>query len=142
MEYKVSLAKFFEEYKFRGKIQLPSGESDFSIEVFKYDPEKMAFIASGEDERGLSAILGEIIPKNETEAKVDLKQIFGPNSPLDKVGYFSGTLKKTDGDVILSGKDLDPYKTKVISFELGTTIRRGLLHMGWRDKARYLELPR
>ena len=146
VDYKVSLTDFFKEYMFKGKIHLPCEVSDFTIEVFKYDPEKRLFIGKGEDVKGLSAIIGEITPKDEKEAIVELKQIYGPNNRnyrSDEAECFSGTLKKTEDQVVLSGENIDMHASPdIYSFELKTTIRRTMAHVGWMDNALHLELPR
>lgn len=142
------MKKFFEEYMFRGKKKLPTGECDFSLEVFKYYPEKGLFIASGEDEDGcLSSIIGVINPKSENEVGVEMRQtVFSRAiSGNEHVGYvLDGSLLKTEKNIVLSGLH-EPDGRYMNCFRLPFELEaapRGVAYPGQMDMVKYLVLPK
>jgi hypothetical protein len=140
-----SLSQFFEQYMFEGQIELSSGYSPFSIEVFYYDLEKRSLVALGKDNRGLSSLIGEITPKNETEADIRLKQVFSQTNNsliLDRPFLFLGNLRKTSDDIILDGTHKEVYTLTGRPFELKATPKEEHPSTGYMDKARALVLPR
>jgi hypothetical protein len=138
MSREYSLKDFFEEYKFRGTIQLPSGESKFALEVFKYDSDKGLFVASGEDDRGLSAIIGHINANNATLSEVSFTQIFDSRGSIQ----FNANIIKTQDNVLLQGSYKHPQDNHKYNLELQTSLRRRLIHCGWMNHAMKVVLPK
>jgi hypothetical protein len=138
MTKEYSLKEFFEEYMFRGTIQLPSGESKFALEVFRYDPDKGLFIASGEDDRGLSAIVGHIEANDPNTSKVRFNQMFYSRVPI----LFNAKIMKTQDNVLLQGSYMHPRDNHQYNLELETSLRGRLAYCGWLDKAMEVVLPK
>lgn len=110
------LEEFFRDYRLEGTICtpldenrvvsfgngieiVPPAESEFEIEVYKYDPNQKRFVGSGNDNRGLSSIVGNISPISNNSSRVLFVQTFDFGLMFD----FIGKLEKKGDHVLVWG---------------------------------------
>jgi len=139
-----TLKDFFQEYCFKGKLHskalLDLQESDFSLEVHKYDPQKGLFVASGNNNGNLLAIIGEITPESTTQSKIRFRPISRPTfEGIHRQNIYIGHLIKETKNILINAREYTGGPLELSVHLKGDD--EGPVHMGWMDHAMDLELP-
>lgn len=114
------LKHLFEMCKFQGQVTYPTNENgdettNFLLDIFKFDPKTGLFVADGEDEFGLSGIVGNVEPKDTANCGIKFRQL---HLAIQYPYLHEGILTKENGQVIMIGSYNPGCKTYAWRFEI------------------------